>query len=160
MQIPFEVATTKGSGDTSLQRAPSPEPQQSESACLPSRNKGSLTKWQQELRLLRDSQPEPFTNQSEPFLSNFCESNKVDLRSPSVNQIAEFLLHLLKERKLQPSTIEGYRAAIAEIVDNDKLNISKDEKLTCLLGSFHRDKPKERRSVPNWNLSLVLHQLT
>ena len=37
---------------------------------LPSRNKGSLMKWQQELRLFREAQPEPFTNQSRPFLSN------------------------------------------------------------------------------------------
>ena len=35
---------------------------------LPFRNKGSLKKWQQELKLLTDSQPEPFTNQSGPFL--------------------------------------------------------------------------------------------
>ena len=32
-------------------------------------NKGSLTKWQQELKLLRESQPEPSANQSGPFLS-------------------------------------------------------------------------------------------
>ena len=32
------------------------------------RNKGSLKKWQQELRLLRDSQPEPSTNQNGLFL--------------------------------------------------------------------------------------------
>ena len=37
---------------------------------LPFRNKGSLKKWQQELRLLTDSQLEPFTNHSGPFLSN------------------------------------------------------------------------------------------
>ena len=37
---------------------------------LPSRNKVSRMKWQQELRLLRKVQPEPFTNQSGPFLSN------------------------------------------------------------------------------------------
>ena len=37
---------------------------------LPFRNKGSLPKWQQELRLLKDAQPEPFINQSGPFLSN------------------------------------------------------------------------------------------
>ena len=46
------------------------------------------------------------------------------------------------------------------MVGNDKLNISKDENLTRLLDSFHRDKPKGRRGVPTWNLSLVLHQLT
>ena len=40
------------------------------------------------------------------------------------------------------------------------INISKDENLTRLLDSFHRDRPKGRRGIPSWNLSLVLHQLT
>ena len=77
-----------------------------------------------------------------------------------MNQIANFLLHLFKERNLQPSTIDGYRMAIADMVGNDKLNISSDENLARLLDSFHRDKPKGRRGVPSWNLSLVLHQIT
>ena len=34
------------------------------------RNKDSLMKWQQELRLLREVQPEPFINRSGPFLLN------------------------------------------------------------------------------------------
>ena len=84
----------------------------------------------------------------------------MDFRSPSVNQIADFLLHLFKEKNLQPSTIEGYRTAIADMVGNVDLNFSKDDNLTHLLDSFHRDKPKGRRGVPSWNLSLVLHQLT
>ena len=46
------------------------------------------------------------------------------------------------------------------MIGNDRLNISKDENLTHLLDSFHRDKPKGRRGTPTWNLSLVLHQLT
>ena len=69
-------------------------------------------------------------------------------------------MHLFKDRNLQPSTIEGYRTAIADMVGNDRLNISKDENLTRFLDSFHRDKPKGRRGVPSWNLSQVLHQLT
>ena len=40
------------------------------------------------------------------------------------------------------------------------INVSKDENLTRLLDSFHRDRPKGRRGIPSWNLSLVLHQLT
>ena len=28
-----------------------------------------------------------------------------------------------------------------------------------LLDSFHRDRPRGRRGIPSWNLSLVLHQL-
>ena len=68
----------------------------------------------------------------------------MDFRSPYVNQIADFLLHLLKEGKLQPSTIEGYRTAIADMVGNDILNINKNENLTRLLDSIHKDKPKGR----------------
>ena len=90
----------------------------------------------------------------------WCETNKVDFRSPSIKQIADFLLYLFQEKRLQFSTIDGYRTAIANKVGNSKINISKDEKLTRLLDSFHRDKPKGRRVVPSWNLSLVLHQLT
>ena len=90
----------------------------------------------------------------------WCESNQVDFRSPSLKQVADFLLYLFKERQLQPSTIEGYRTAIADMVGNDLVQFGKDESLTRLLDSFHRDKPKGRRGVPAWNLSLVLHQLT
>ena len=69
--------------------------------------------------------------------------------------IADFLLHLFQDKKLQPGTIDGYRPAIADKLGNSTINVSKDENLTRLLDSFHRDRPKG-----SWNLSLVLHQLT
>ena len=69
-------------------------------------------------------------------------------------------MYLLQDRKLQPSTIDGYSSAIADKLGNSPFNISKDENLTRLLDSFHRDRPKGRRGIPSWNLSLVLHQLT
>ena len=69
-------------------------------------------------------------------------------------------MYLFQDRKLQPSTIDGYRSAIADKLGNSPTNISKDENLTRLLDSFHRDRPKGRRGIPSWNLSLVLHQLT
>ena len=90
----------------------------------------------------------------------WCEKNQVDVRSPSIKEIADFLFFLFQERHLQPGTIEGYRTAIADKVGTNRINISKDENLTRLLDSFHRDKPKGRRGIPAWNLSLVLHQLT
>ena len=90
----------------------------------------------------------------------WCKTHTVDFRSPSVTQIADFLLYLFSEKNLQSSTIDGYRTAIADMLGNDSLNISKDENLSRLLDSFHRDRPKGRRGIPSWNLSLVLHQLT
>ena len=46
------------------------------------------------------------------------------------------------------------------MIGNDTIQFGKDENLTRLLDSFHRDKPKGRQGVPAWNLSLVLYQLT
>ena len=90
----------------------------------------------------------------------WCHENKVDLGSASIKSIADFLLYLFEVKGLQPSTIDGYRSAIADKLGNSPFSISKDEDLTRLLDSFHRDRPKGRRGVPSWNLSLVLHQLT
>ena len=57
----------------------------------------------------------------------WCETNQVDFRSPAIKQIADFLLHLFQEKNLQPSTIDGYRSAIADKLGNSSLNVSKDE---------------------------------
>ena len=84
----------------------------------------------------------------------------MDFRAPPLKAIADFLLHLFQDKKLQPGTIDGYRSPIADKLGNVTINVSKDENLTHLLDSFHRDRPKGRRGILSWNLSLVLHQLT
>ena len=94
------------------------------------------------------------------IFTKWCITNQVDFRTPPVKSVADFLMYLFEERKLQPSTTDGYRSAIADKLGSSTLNISKDENLTRLLDSFHRDRPKGRRGIPSWNLSLVLHQLT
>ena len=129
------------------------EPQQS-------RSKVSLRQWQQELRLLKGDPPGQSIRQSGPFFTKWCVSNQVDFRAPPVNSVADFLMYLFQDRKLQPSTIDGYRSAIADKLGNTPFHIGKDENHTRLLDSFHRDRPKGRRGIPSWNLSLVLHQLT
>ena len=60
---------------------------------------------------------------------------------------------MFQNRKLQPGTIDGYRSAIADKLGNSTINVSKDENLTRLLDSFHRDRPKGRRGIPSWNLT-------
>ena len=94
------------------------------------------------------------------MFTKWCLNNLVDFRAPPLKAIADFLLYLFQDRKLQPGTIDGYRSAIAHKLGNSIINVSKDENLTRLLDSFHRDRPKGRRGIPSWNLSLVLHQLT
>ena len=59
------------------------------------------------------------------------------LWAPPVKSIADFLRYLLQDRKLQPSTIDGYRSAIADSLENLPINVSKEENLTRLLDNFH-----------------------
>ena len=76
-----------------------------------------------------------------------------------MKSVPHFLMYFFLDRKLQPSTIDGYRSGIADKLGNSLINVSKDENLTRLLDSFHID-PKGQRGIPFCNLSLVLHQLT
>ena len=94
------------------------------------------------------------------IFTKWCLSNQVDFRAPPLKVITDFLLYLFQDRKLQPDTIDGYRSAIADKLGNSPINASKYENLTRLQDSFHRDRPKGRRGIPSWNLSLVSHQLT
>ena len=90
----------------------------------------------------------------------WCIINGVDFRAPPIKSVTDFLMCLFEDRKLQPSTIDGYRSAIADKLGILPVIISKYKNLTRLLDSLHRDRPKGRRGIPSWNLSLVLHQLT
>ena len=94
------------------------------------------------------------------MMTKWCHSNQVDFRASPINSIADFLLYLFQDSKLQPSTIDWYRSATADKLGNSPIIVSKDKNLTRLLDNFHRDRPKVRRGIPSWNLSLVLHQLT
>ena len=64
--------------------------------------------------------------------TKWCLSNQVDFRALPVKSVADFLMYLFQDRKLQPSTIDGYRSAIADKLRNSPINISKDENLTPL----------------------------
>ena len=161
----LSAPTSEGLGDSTVQRGSSPEPQQSEPTCLAPRACSIKQQGFTEEVATRIEAPQRLSTRAVykskwAIFVKWCDSHEVDFRSPSISQIAEFLLYLFKERNLQPSTIEGYRTAIADMVGNDRLAISKDENLSRLLDSFHRDKPKGRRGILSWNLSLVLHQLT
>ena len=82
------------------------------------------------------------------FLHSICETN---LR----------LFHVTVPRSKQaPSTIDGYRTAIVDTLCNMVTHWSQSLDLHRLLSSFHRDCPKSSRNLPEWNLSVVLNELT
>ena len=150
---------------SAIQPGPSQEPVESEPTCLAPRASAIKEQGFSEAVAARIEAPQRRSTRSVyeakwTIFTKWCFSNQADFRAPPLKAIADFLLHLFQEQKLQPSTIDGYRSAIADKLGNSTINVSKDENLSCLLDSFHRDRPKGRRGIPSWNLSLVLHQLT
>ena len=94
------------------------------------------------------------------IFQRWCRDNSVDISSVSIKEISDFFWFLFKDKNRCPSTIEGYRAALADNLGSEALDISHSPELSRLLTSFHRDRPKASRTLPSWNLSLVLHVLT
>ena len=160
-----EPTTAAQPVDTALQPDPSQESDQSKSTRLAPRTTAIKEQGFSEAVAARIEAPQRRSTRSVyeakwTIFTKWCITNQVDFRSPPVNSVADFLLYLFEVKNLQPSTIDGYRSAIADKLGSTTVNISKDENLTRLLDSFHRDRPKGRRGIPSWNLSLVLHQLT
>ena len=89
------------------------------------------------------------------LFSTWCDQRKSDPVQASVPLIADFLLHLFRDKGLAPATIDGYRSAIAGALKH-RLDLGKSKELSALIASFYQDKPRIRRSIPSWNLSLVL----
>ena len=152
-------------GVSAIQPGPSQEPVESEPTCLAPRASAIKEQGFSEAVAARIEAPQRGSTRSVyeakwAIFTKWCLSNQVDFRAPPLKAIVDFLLHLFQYKELQPVTIDGYRSAIADKLGNSTINVSKDENLTLLMDSFHRDRPKGRRGIPSWNLSLVLHQLT
>ena len=161
---PPEPAQPSKPADTTIQSDPSQKSDKSKSKCLAPRASTIKEQGFSEAVAARIEAPQRGSTRSVyeakwTIFTKWCVTNKVDFRAPPVNSVADFLMYLFEDRKLQLSTIDGYRSAIADKLGNVPFNISKNENLTHLLDSFHRDRPKGRRGIPSWNLSLVLHQL-
>ena len=162
---PIALASAAKPTDSTLQSDPSQESDKPKSPCMAPRATAIKEQGFSEAVATGIEAPQRGSTRSVyeakwAIFTKWCITNQVDFRAPPVKSVADFLMYLFEERKLQPSTIDGYRSAIADKLGNSTLNISKDENLTRLLDSFHRDRPKGRRGIPSWNLSLVLHQLT
>ena len=92
------------------------------------------------MKLLKEAQPD----QSEAqwtICTKWCHSNQVDVGAPPNKSIADFLLYLFKDRKLQLSTTDGLHISHYKL-ESSPINIRKDENLTRLLDSFIETGPR------------------
>ena len=120
---------------STVQPGPTQEPVKSEPACLAPRASAIKEQGFSEGVAAGIEAPQRRSTRSVyeakwTIFTKWCLSNQVDFRAPPLKAIADFLLHLFQDKKLQPGTIDGYRSAIADKLGNSTINVSKDENLT------------------------------
>ena len=147
---PSQPSNSAQSVDTALQPDPSQKPDKPKSPCMAPRATAIKEQGFSEAVAARIEAPQRRSIRSVyeakwAIFTKWCISNQVEFNSPPVKSVADFLLYLFEVKKRQPSTIDGYRSAIADKLGNSTLNIRKDDNFTRLLDSFHRDRPKGRR---------------
>ena len=140
---PTVSAQSAQSGDSAIQPDHAQEPVKPEPTCLAPRATAIKEQGFSEAVAARIETSQRGSTRSIyeakwTIFTKWCLSNQVDFRAPPLKAIADFLLYLFQDRKLEPGTIDGYRSAIADKLGNSPINVSKDENLTRLVDSFHR----------------------
>ncbi|VDI47075.1 Hypothetical predicted protein [Mytilus galloprovincialis] len=88
------------------------------------------------------------------IFSSWCSGKEIDPFQISVQQLADFLIHLFEEKGLSPSTIKGYRSAISRtILLSGGPDFGNDEFISLLVKNFTLERPRQRVLIPSWNLS-------
>jgi len=91
------------------------------------------------------------------IFSTYCRERDISPLNASVPQIADFLNHLFEDKGYKPSTIDGYRVAIAGALKHLRgVNVGRDPSLSDLSTWMHRERPRGSSSSPPWDLKLVL----
>ena len=89
-----------------IQPGPSQEPVESEPTCLAPRASAIKEQGFSEAVAARIEAPQRGSTRS-VYEAKWCLSNQVDFRAPPLKAIAEFLLHLFQDKKLQPGTCDN-----------------------------------------------------
>ena len=132
---PIEPAQPAQSVDTALQSDPSQKSDKSKSPCMARRASTIKEQGFFEAVAARIEAPQRGSTRSVyeakwTIFTKWCLTNKVHFRGPPVKSVADLLIYLFQDRKLHPSTIDGYRSNIADKLGNSPVNISKDKNMS------------------------------
>ncbi len=90
------------------------------------------------------------------IFTNWCSSRQVNSRNPALGEIADFFIYLFEQKKCAPSTIKGYRSALASAFKFGKGGVksnSTDIRLSELVRYFEKERPLSKSLAPKWNLT-------
>jgi hypothetical protein len=87
---------------------------------------------------------------------SWCLSKQIDPLRITARQLAEFFLYLFEDKGYTPSTIKGYRSAIARTTYlSGGPDFGSDEFLSLMFNNVCIERPKQRHLVPAWDLGIV-----
>ncbi|CAC5382111.1 unnamed protein product [Mytilus coruscus] len=93
------------------------------------------------------------------LFDSWCQERSINPSTSTVPEIAEFLMFLHTVKNCKPSTLAGYKSAIA-LIHSSKDRISINMDLRNLIKGMYNINPPLRQLAPNWDLPLVLLVLT
>ena len=112
---PTEPAFLAQTVNTALQSDPSQKSDKPKSPCMAPRATAIKEQGFSEAVAARIEAPQRGSTRSVyetkwTIFTKWCVTNQVDLRTPPVKSVANLLMYLFQDRKLQPSTIDVYRS--------------------------------------------------
>ena len=88
----------------------------------------------------------------------YCNMNSLDPFKVSEGQVAKYLLSLF-DKGLLPATIRVHRAALSSVLKHTNTNISTSVIINDMLKRFELERPRVKRTLPQFDFDLVLRQL-
>ena len=89
----------------------------------------------------------------------WCRRRNLHPQSAPVQRIADFFVHLRRDKGLSVSAIKGYRAALNQVYALKGQDLAQSKELSLLFRSFSISCPPAETRPPQWDVSLVLRSL-
>ena len=90
--------------------------------------------------------------------SSFCRERNVHPLNSTESTVAEYLISMF-ERGIQPATIKVHRSSILSVLVHTLPELQSSVVIANCVRSFERDRPRQRRVLPKFDVNLVLWQL-
>lgn len=91
----------------------------------------------------------------------WCLENGHTISNPTVQKVADFLVHLKQDCNLSASAIKGYKAMLNGVFAIRGLDLNNSQVLRSIVRACSSQPHRPTRDLtPAWNLDVVLHYLT
>ena len=94
------------------------------------------------------------------YFDHWMREKNLTAAKATIQEVADFLLHLQTDKNSSISTIKGYRTAIAKVLlYTSGTDLSSSSVLSDLIKALEHKRPQLRNRFPKWDLTLVLNSL-